>query len=46
MVDFAPMNSDISSTAITAAGSDRPATMNCALLRLRSTTASMLVSTT
>src|SRR6516225_7631831 len=36
MVDFAPMYSDISRMAITTAGVERPATMNCSVVLLRS----------
>src|SRR5437868_14261953 len=44
-VDLAPMYSDISSTATTTAGIERPATMNCSVLRLRSRRLAMLVAT-
>lgn len=45
MVDLAPMYSDISSTATTTAGIERPATMNCSELRLRSRMLATLVTT-
>ncbi len=44
-VDFAPMYSDISSTATTTAGIERPATMNCSALRQRSRMLATLVTT-
>ncbi len=43
-VDLAPMNSLISSTPTTEAGSARAAVMNCSLVRLRNRTVSQLVN--
>ena len=43
-VDLAPINSDISSTPMTAAGSECEAVMNWSTVRLRSRTVSQLVS--